>query len=97
MSQGKQVLGGMLLTAAGGLIVFAGQKIMEDSAQTMEMGEKAEIAEIVREVIRQEQVATINGETMTYGEALSLGAHDRTVMKAEIKTMKDAVKALSED
>lgn len=97
MNKDRQVIGGLALAAATALITFSATKWAENSAETMERGEDAQIAEIVRGVIQEEMQTTINGRTLTHSEAFSSLAHNQAVMRTELGTVKDAVAALSED
>lgn len=93
----KQAGGALLLAAATAIITFSATKWAENSAKTIEAGETAQVADIVRDVIQAEMKVHVNGEEMTYGEVISSIDHRLTTIERDQSNMKEALQALSED
>jgi len=80
----------LIATAAGALVTLAVGAAFGWFTGVFERGTDALTEDQIRKVLVEENVAIINGETMTYGEALSKISTEQAVMK-------QALVALSEE
>jgi hypothetical protein len=81
---------GALATSIVGLAVAWG-------AGVFKAGTNALTEDQIKSVLQETLVTTINGETKTYGEALSLLSTNQTIMKTKLGSMEKALAALSTD
>ena len=87
----KKALIASVVTA---VLVLIATSLVKDYMATNKHGEDAQIAAIVKEVIREE-LTMANGKT--YGEKLTEISDNQIVIKTELKTVKESIGALTED
>ena len=69
------------------VVTFAVTAFLGYLLTTFQAGSKALTADQIREVLKEENVAIINGQTMTYGEALNSIATEQAVQRATLEAL----------
>jgi len=69
------------------VVTFAVTAFLGYLLTTFQAGSKALTAGQIREVLKEENVAIINGQTMTYGEALNSIATEQAVQRATLEAL----------
>lgn len=73
--------------AAAAVVTFLVTWMLTSGQDVVETGLDAQAKEQIREVLREEMMVDINGETKTYGQVLSSLHTDVTAMKATVDIM----------
>lgn len=79
----KSIIAAIVGAAIAGVVGL----IVTNIGKDIEAGSDALTANQIRTVMREENVAIINGETMTYGEALNSIATEQAVQRATLEAL----------
>ena len=74
----------IIVLIIGVVVTFVVTFFLTSGQEVVEAGIDAQAKELIREVLREEMTVDINGETLTYGQALTLIHTKVTAMEAAV-------------
>lgn len=92
----KQLHANILTAIVTAVLVLIATRFVGGGLDTVEAGMDAATIAQIETVLDEKMVTTINGETKTYGEALSLISTEQAVMKNQLDTATRALEALTD-
>jgi len=95
--KGKPFIAPIITAVVTAVAVLLATMIVDDGVETLEKGEQAATVEQIKAVLQEVMVADINGETKTYGQILSSMDTRLTTIETTQTSMKEALKALTEE